>query len=131
MVQSCKPTVYIQVCIHCFSHCLEYLEEVGECKVRRYLLSIKTVDFITTLVTIEHVLRSRLPLTTFLQVKQCTLSVPSVYPQCILSVTDPDVWNGNAVFDRATELVGKTGASKPRNVGRQRQRPRERTRCHN
>ena len=72
MVQSCERSVYIQLSIHCCSHCPGIFGRRWDGKVRCYL-SIKNVDFIITLVTIEHVLQSRLALITFLQSKQCNL----------------------------------------------------------
>ena len=50
-----------------------YLEEDGDGKARCYLLTIKSVEFIIILVIIEHVHQSRLPLTTFMQSKQCNM----------------------------------------------------------
>ena len=45
---------------------LEYLEDDGNGKAWSYMLSIQRFDFIITLVTIEHVPKSLLPLTTLL-----------------------------------------------------------------
>ena len=52
-----------------------------------YLLSIKTVDLIITLVTIEHVLQSRLPLATFLQSKEATTTTAQLQQER----ADPEV----------------------------------------
>ena len=56
---------------------LEYLEAYVDGKARSYLLSIHMLNFIVTLVTIEHVglFQSRIPLAIFLQAKQNDLMV--------------------------------------------------------
>ena len=74
---------------------LGYLEEDGDGKVRRYLLSITNVDFIITLVTIEHVLQSLLPLTTFLQSKQCHTTI--VTTECLSGLALTHVHKDNKV----------------------------------
>ena len=56
-------SVMIHSCVVCS---LVYLEADGDGKSRNYLLSIQRCDFITTFVTSKHVLKSLLPLTTFL-----------------------------------------------------------------
>ena len=51
---------------------LEYMEADGDGKARSALLLMQRFDFIITLVTIEDVLQSLLPLTTILQTKNVT-----------------------------------------------------------
>ena len=80
---------------------LEYLKEYGDGKVRCYLLSIKTVEFSITIVTVEHVRQSRFPLTTSLQSKQCNICQRD--NQLQQELAEPEVWD--ALFDNAEELA--------------------------
>ena len=83
MGQLCQCTVYRPYTFKCaftvvgLVSDLEYLEAYVDGKVRSYLLSIHRLNFIVTLVTIEHVglFQSRIPLAIFLQAKQCDLMV--------------------------------------------------------
>ena len=103
---------------------LEYLATDGDGKARSYAISIQKFDFIVTLVTVEHVLQSLLPLTTFLQAKQCDLLEAAKEATTIVSLlkeqrADPTAWD--TLFDNAVDLAAKFNveASKPRNAGRQ------------
>ena len=106
---------------------LEYLETDGDGKARSYLTSITKFDFIITLVTIEHVLQSVLPLSTFLQAKQCDLLEAAKEATSIISVLqwgrdNQEAWD--TLYDSAVDLAAQFDieASKPRNAGRQRHR---------
>jgi len=90
-------------------------------------LSIQRFDFIIALVTIEHVLQSLLPLTTFLQAKQCDLmeaakEVVTVISQQEQQRADTEV--RNTLYEDAVELAAKfeVQPSKPGNAGKQRRR---------
>ena len=106
---------------------LECLEADGNGKALSYLLSIQRFDFIITLVTIEHVLQSLLPLTTFLQAKQCDLVEAAKEAVIVISQleqerADTEMWN--TLYKDAMELAAKfeVQPSRPRNAGKQRHR---------
>ena len=105
----------------------EHHEADGDGKARSYLTSITKFDFIITLVTIEHVLQSVLPLSTFLQAKQRDLVEAAKEATSVISVLqwgrdNQEAWD--TLYDSAVDLAAKfdVDASKPRNAGRQRHR---------
>ena len=101
---------------------LIYLEEDGDSIARGYLLSIKNVDFIITLVTIEHVLQSLFPLTTFYMRNSVTSANEAITAITAAGESRP----------RSMECIRfEIEASKPRNDGRHRPHPLECTRLYN
>ena len=125
MVQSCERSVFTSASTAVVT-ALGYLEEDGDSKARCYLLSIKNVDYIIALVPVEHVLQSRLPLTTFILSKQYSITsakeATATITQLQQESANPKVWN--ALIDSAVQLAGRfeIEASNPRNDGRQRHR---------
>ena len=70
MVESCERSVYIKVYIQCCSHCPGIFRRRWG-RQSQTLLVVHQDCFVITIVPIDHVLQSRLPLITFLQSKQC------------------------------------------------------------
>ena len=54
-------------------HALEQLQQDGDEKARQYLAAILRFEFIITLVSAEHILKSSVHLSTFLQGEKCDL----------------------------------------------------------
>ena len=127
MGHSCQHTVTFKSAFTVVESALECLKADGGGEARSYLLSIQRFDLIITLVTIEHVLQSLLPLTTFLQAKQCDLmeaakEVVTVISQLEQERAETEVWN--TLYEDAVELAAKFEVQpcKPRNARKQRHR---------
>ena len=107
MVQLYERSVSFKSAFTAVVAALGYLEEDGDGKAGRYFLSMKDVDFTITLVNIEHFLQSLLPLTTFLQIKQCNVCQRGNHytRPAAAGEADTEVWN--ALFDSAVEPAGR------------------------
>ena len=104
MGQSCQHTVTFKSAFTVVESALECLEADGDGEARSYYY------FTITLVTIEHVLQSLLPLTKFLQAKQCDLvaaakEVVTAISQLEQERADTEVWN--TLYEDAVELAAK------------------------
>ena len=106
---SCQGTVHIQVVFTVIAYVWEYLKADRDGKPR--MLLILWFNFIITLVTIEYVLQSLLPLATFLQANyKCDLVEAAKETITIISQlqkrVDSEVWNrGPTIYEGAVKLA--------------------------
>ncbi|XP_033731590.1 zinc finger MYM-type protein 1-like [Pecten maximus] len=109
---------------------LEVLEHEGDSKARSYRCSILKFDFIISLVAVEFVIQSILPLNKLLQGKECDLVEASkeaivLIAQLRAERMDDDVWD--ALYQKAIDLASPHDVrpSRPRIGGRQEHRPNQ------
>ncbi|XP_033762649.1 zinc finger MYM-type protein 1-like [Pecten maximus] len=109
---------------------LEVLEHEGDSKARSYRCSILKFDFIISLVAVEFVIQSILPLNKLLQGKECDLVEASKEASVLIAQLraermDDDVWD--ALYQKAIDLASPHDVrpSRPRIGGRQEHRPNQ------
>jgi hypothetical protein len=114
-------------CLTTVCNALEVLEEDGDASARSYRRSVQSFDFIVTLVTSEHILRSTVQLSLLLQAKSCDLLEAVKESTAVINMlraerNDDAVWE--ALYEEATELAARLDVepSRPRQARRQQHR---------
>ncbi|KAJ8318382.1 hypothetical protein KUTeg_003473 [Tegillarca granosa] len=105
-------------------HALEQLEDDGDQKAKQYLSAIMKFDFIISLVIAEHIMKSTVYLSVFLQGKECDLVEAMKECKVVVDVlpqerADESVWD--ELYQSAVDIGQPLNIqeSMPRRVGRQ------------
>ena len=106
---------------------LQVLENEGDTKARAYRCSILKFDFIISLIVVEHIMQSLIPLTKMLQLKSCDLVEAARESKVLIEQLRAERNDGTvfeALYAAAVELAQASGVAptKPRTVGRQQNR---------